>query len=222
MPGLRDEQPEFQANFGLAEMEVSYYGVSGGTVEALRGKISAILQDRPNIIVMQVGGNDFTGGEEPDHTEVPHNLIRLAKDLRRGHASVVIIGKLFYRCRSRHLSTDRQLERYNGKVKCTNEVLQSSAKQLQEDRILVWNHKGRELLRDQIIGQDGTHLNQLGMKKLYKSIRGALITAQHLLQPGRRLYIKLTRKKTTSNPETNVKSTTHIKLLYRCGYNKKH
>ena len=129
------------------------------------------------------------------------NLIRLAKDLHRGHTGVVIIGKLFYRCRSRHLSTDRQVERYN--IQSTNEVLQSSAKQLQEDHILVWNHKGRELLRDEIIGQDGTHLNQLGMKKLYKSIRGALITAQHLLQPGRHLYIKLTRKKTTSNPGKN-------------------
>ena len=72
MPGLRDEQQEFEANFRLSEMEVSYYGVSGGTVEAPRGKISSILIDRPNIIVMQVGGNDFTGGEEPDHTEVPH------------------------------------------------------------------------------------------------------------------------------------------------------
>ena len=144
---------------------------------------------------MQVGGNDFTGGEEPDHTEVPHNLIRLAKDLRRGHTGVVIIGKLFYRSRSRHLSTDRQVERYNGKVQNTKGVLQSSAKQLQEDHILVWNHKGRELMRDEIIGQDGTHLNQLGMKKHYKSIRGALITAQHLLQPGRRLCIKLTHNK---------------------------
>ena len=151
-----------------------------GCPEALKGKISAILIDRPNIIVMQVGGNDF-----------PHNLIRLAKDLRRGHTGVVMIGKLFYRSRSRHLSTDRQVERYNGKVQNTNEVLQSSAKQLQEDHILVWNHKGREHMRDEIIGQDGTHLNQLGMKKFYKSIRGALITAQHLLQPGRRLYIKL-------------------------------
>ena len=166
MPDLHDEQQEFQANFGLSEMVVSYYGISGGTIEALEGKINAILIDRPNIIVMQVGRNDFMGGEEPDHTEVPHNLIRLAKDLRRGHTGVVIIGKLFYRKSSRHLPTDLQVGRYNEKVQHTNEVLQSSAKRLQEDHILVWNHKGRQLMRDEIIGQDGTHLNQLGMKEM--------------------------------------------------------
>ena len=152
MPDLNDDQQEFQANFGLSEMFVGYYGMSGGTIEALKGKINAILIDRPNIIVMKVGGNDFTGGEEPDHTKVSHDLIRLAKDLRRGHTGVAIIGKLFYRKVSRHLPTELHIGRYNDKVKHTNDVQQSNAKHLQEDHILVWNHKGREQIRDEIIG----------------------------------------------------------------------
>ena len=102
-----------------------------------------------------MGGNDFSGDDLADHTEVANNLIKLAKDMRRGHAEVVVIGKLFYRKTSRHLPTEAQVIKYNNKVKITNDELQAKAKILLDDKILVWNHKGRELMRDEIIGRPG-------------------------------------------------------------------
>ena len=191
MPNYDRDQLDMEANFGLAELYISYYGMSEATIDSLRRKVHAILRDRPAIIMMQLGGNDFSGDDVADHTEVANKLIQLAKDLRQGHAGVVVIGKLFYHKTSRHLPTEGQVIRYNDKVKQTNDGLQANAKTLLEDNIMVWNHKGRELMRDEIIGPDGTHLNNLGMKKFYKSIRGALITAQRLLQPGMFLIIHL-------------------------------
>ena len=44
--------------------------------------------------MMQLGGNDFSGDDVADHTEVANKLIQLAKDLRQGHAGVVVIGNL--------------------------------------------------------------------------------------------------------------------------------
>ena len=191
-PGMSNydrDQLDLERNFGLAELLISYYGMPSATIDSLRRKIHDILRERPAIIAMQLGGNDFSGDDVADHTEVANKLIQLAKDLRQGHAEVVVIGKLFYRKTSSHLPTDAQVVRYNDKVKITNDELQANAKTLLEDKILVWNHKGCELMRDEIIGPDGTHLNQLGMKKFYKSIRGALITAQRLRQPGMFLII---------------------------------
>ena len=184
VPSYDRDQNEMERNFGLAEFLISYYGMPSATIDSLQQKKHDILRERPAIIIMQVGGNDFSGDDLADHTEVANNLIKLAKDMRQGHAEVVVIGKLFYRKTSRHLPTEVQVIKYNDKVKITNDELQAKAKILLDDKILVWNHKGRELMRDEIIGPDGTHLNQLGMKKFYKSIRGALITAQRLRQPG--------------------------------------
>ena len=184
VPSYERADNELERNFGLAEFLISYYGMPSATIDTLQRKKRDILRDRPAIIIIQVGGNDFSGDDRADHTEVANNLINLAKEMRRGHAEVVVIGKLFYRMTSRHLPTDAQVMKYNDKVKVINDELQAKAKILLDDKILVWNHKGREQMRDEIIGPDGTHLNQLGMKKFYKSIRGALITAQRLRQPG--------------------------------------
>ena len=109
MPNYDRDQLDLEANFGLAELYISYYGMSGATIDSLRRKVHAILRDRPAIIMMQLGGNDFSGDDVAYHTEVANKLIQLAKDLRQGHAGVVVIGKLFYCKTSRHLSTEAQV-----------------------------------------------------------------------------------------------------------------
>ena len=68
-------------------------------------------------------------------------------------------------------------------------------------------------MRDEIIGPDGTYLNQLGTKKFYKSIRGALITAQRLRQPGMFFIIHL--RIDTIKPE--IIEEQNYALLSRCG-----
>jgi negative regulator of sigma E activity len=63
---------------------------------------------------------------------------------------------------------------YNRKLDVVNKELQVKAKDLEKEQIIIWNHKGRETMKDKIIDRDGTHLNQTGTWKFYRYIRAHL------------------------------------------------
>ena len=49
MPGMQNydcDQLDMESNFGLAELRISYYGMSAATIDSLRSKVHAILRER--------------------------------------------------------------------------------------------------------------------------------------------------------------------------------
>ena len=159
-------QGTFPTNFGLAEFSVTFVHRGGARVSTLSTMSEDILKSQPEIIVLQIGGNDFSGTSTNDHIDVSCNIIQLAHRLG-AHRSVkaVYIGKLFYRdIHRRFLPSQNHVRRYNEKVDQVNDLLQRSAHTLLRRNIFVRNHKGMVLMRDSILLKDGTHL---GTKKLY-------------------------------------------------------
>ncbi|CAH1793448.1 unnamed protein product, partial [Owenia fusiformis] len=91
----------------------------------------------------------------------------------------VYVGKLFFRgvsdvpsCR---LRTDAQAEAYNLKVKLINRLLKEKLRE--REGIHLWYTKGVTLYAQDLLQEDGTHLNKRGHKKFWRTLRGATIQA---------------------------------------------
>lgn len=147
----------------------------------------------PDIILLQVGGNDLTGEEglwERTHegvcvsvTKLADGMVDFARRMRRWGIPRVAIGKLFYRGRGSHLRSEREVVAYNAKVQAVNAHLDHRALDL-DPGIFVWNHKGREQCAEEILTDDGTHLNERGLHKYWWSWRRALISTRAQLDHG--------------------------------------
>ena len=162
---------------------MEFWSRSGAKTSDLFSYQIDIIYNQPQVVFLQIGGNDFTGSANQDHMDVAYDIIRLARRVRT-HSSVhaVYIGKLFYRdFHAKYLPSPRHVDRYNDKVVVVNEFLQRAARTLANNHIYIWNCKGRESLRDSILMQDGTHLNDTGTKKYARSIRGSLVNSKSIL-----------------------------------------
>ena len=182
----------FSTNFGLEEYkDITFIYRGGAHIDSFSGKLSSIETSSPQVVILQLGGNDFSGSTQDDYKDVYNKLIRLAFEIRTlPSVKVVFIGKLFYRqINSRYLPTCDHVSRYNNKVDYINQHLQDSAQWLNIRHIYIRNHKGRVQMKDHILLPDGVHLNRLGMKKFYRSLRGALIAARLTLVRCVLLYI---------------------------------
>ena len=175
----------FPRDFDLREYHINWWYRGGATISTIRDNLPHVLLSRPQIVVIQIGGNDFDGLVSDSFLDIPFQLLTLARRIRQtSTVKAVYIGKLFYRdIHPKYLPTPTHVQRYNNKVDSINELLEASAPTLAKFQIHVRNCKGRVLLRSAILSCDGTHLNQRGLKKFYRSIRGALVAAKKYL-PG--------------------------------------
>ena len=173
-------QPSVMPGFNVSGCLTDFVYKRGGTTTDLMLKLDNIYDMQPDVVVLQIGGNDFTGNPNQDHVNTPDNIIGLAKQINKTQCvKAVFIGKLFDRFQNRHyLPTKEHVAQYNAKVSYINHALDIQAHSLRQQNIIVWNHRGRVTLRKQIISNDGTHLNAHGMYKWWRSIRGALLYAQ--------------------------------------------
>ena len=133
---------DIEKSFGLDEFDVKFYGKGGATTGRIRRNIHKITTSNPDIIFLQIGGNDFTGEDNSDHQNVGEDIIQLAQALRREGAKTIFIGKLFYRSYNRFLKTKNAVEIYNNKVDMVNTNLQEASKELKNNKIFVWNMRG--------------------------------------------------------------------------------
>ena len=176
---LRDAIEEgkygFEFDFGL-DLLVRYACRGGCRLPQARMLVQT--WNRPaDMVFLQVGGNDFVNGHD-DATTVADGMLQLALFAKGTfHVQHVFVGKLFGRGVSRWLPTDSAVEAYNSKVHAANEYLWREAPGC---GITFWRHKGIEDWA-RLLDDDGTHLNDIGQIKFYKSIRGAFINASRQL-----------------------------------------
>ena len=171
-------------NFDLCEYNVQYVHKNGGHITDLEEKLHEMTADKPSAVFLQIGGNDFSGKSIPDHTSIPAKLHKLATCIKQTGVQYVIIGKLFYRGKSKYLPNSYQIKTYNDKVTAVNKKLDELATDMKAQNILVWNHKGRVQCAQEMLASDGTHLNERGQKKFWRSIRGALKHCLTIANPG--------------------------------------
>ena len=144
-------------------------GWSGATVNRLRTNISH-LSLRSSSVIIQIGGNDLNS-EAVQPVQLARQIINLGRDLvnEQGVHSVTIC-KLLYRTQaifSRFLLRSN----YNNLVDNVNSEIDLLCSFF--PKLNVWCHVRIINNWSKLLVQDGTHLNELGTKRYFRSIRGA-------------------------------------------------
>lgn len=150
-------------------------GKGGAHIADIQRDLPRAISNQPDTVVIQVGGNDFSGGTTPDHLGVAPALAALATRIISLGTKRVYICKLFLRFKSKYLPTTEAVKRYNTKVQTVNQELTNLKPSLKDKNIYVWAHKGGQQFAAEYIGDDGTHLSEWGKKKYLSSMRGTLI-----------------------------------------------
>ncbi len=157
---------------------------------ALLNSIMGRVSKQPDIIFLQVSGNDFPGTarNQRDADAFSLQLLELASMLNdRYKAKRVVVGCILPRFsarRSRRGFSPLDVRQYSGWAQAVNTGLTEHS-QKKVPRITVWKHNAKFTFQESrrgLFSDDGVHLSTQGQYLLYKSIRGAMIAACHSLQ----------------------------------------
>ena len=170
---IQSRDPQFRPHFQVPGIRVDTYTRGGWKVWDMLAHSGDVKLLDPSFIYFQIGGNDVS-------TTAPEvlacNIIDAAEFLVSDTgASYGIVGQLLYRDRSAFLPSQQAVLDYNARVDIVNRVMRVLAGE--SDTIRYWRHKGLMDPAHNILCQDGTHLNQHGLFKFYRSIRGAALLA---------------------------------------------
>ena len=172
--------PCYMNNFGMEGRQavVYYKSLSGAKIDRLikKSNIDKINKMQPEIVVLEAGTNDLASVDlEPG--EVCDNMVSLARDVLDCRVREVIVSQVLLRGKQGLIKNDPDFEE---KVYLYNHQIESALQYL--PRAAFWHH--RNLWRDiEEHVEDGTHLNDLGHKKLYRSLKGALQAAVTRVRP---------------------------------------
>ena len=172
--------PYYMANFGMSLTEacVHYKGLSGATVGRLSKKsnLNKINKMQAEIIVLEVGTNDLADVEVTPG-DLCDQVIDLARELLDCRAREVIVSQVLLRGKEGLKKADKDFEE---KVYAYNHNIERAINFL--PRASFWHHYN--LWKDiENHVEDGTHLNDQGHKKLYRSLKGALQSTITRIRP---------------------------------------
>ena len=174
--------PCYMGNFGLHfdEASVSYKSLSGASVDRLmkRSKVNQINRMQPEIVVLEVGTNDLSEYENTAG-QVHDKVLQLVRDILDCRVRHVIVSQVLLRGERGLVGKDTDFE---NKVYDYNHRMEASLQLL--PRTTFWHH--RNLWRDiesHVEDGDGTHLNDIGHKKLYRSLKGGLKSTIRKIRP---------------------------------------
>lgn len=126
---------------------------------------------RCSSVVLQVGSNDLTDENctVDDFVQSVQRYIQYLKRTR--NVSVVIMAVLPRKLPIRYHMT-LTIEQYNTKVVQANEAVKNMTSSM--GNVFFWNHD-RRLNNRNLLSRDGVHLNSNGVKRYWKSVRGAIM-----------------------------------------------
>ena len=165
-------------NFGFSEGErVKFYGLSGMDITVARRHLFAIKLHRPDIVVLELGTNDLCSAVDTVDTignEMHSIACTIRDEFRVQH---VVVSQILRReCAPNYRNKGKMtLETFNARVSELNDFLYHAFRE--ENHITFWAHKGMWCSELPLLNTDGVHLNENGNKKLYRSLRGAIVHA---------------------------------------------
>ena len=153
-------------------LEVNFFGISGGRITQsshVRMLQDAIQRHRPDILFVQIGGNDLDQPGVDSAQAIAFKLLSLGMMWKtRYHIKSVVIGQFMFRTRTRTVTP----EQYNELVLEANKLLKAESDGNRD--ITVWSHKGLKNPTSPCL-LDGVHLNHAGLHKFYRNTRGAIL-----------------------------------------------
>ncbi|XP_069133576.1 uncharacterized protein [Argopecten irradians] len=138
----------------------------GLTVNKLFKRADLLSFHHPDIVYLQIGGNDLCTSSPAD---VVNRILDLVEKLiTKNKACHIIIGQLFWR---NSVATDN----YNEKVIRTNLLLAKGTES--SSYITFWKHRAGFWKTDlSFLCRDGVHLNQQAQLKYLQSVKAAILT----------------------------------------------
>ena len=160
-------------NFGLSDDDrVSLYRIGGMNVQSARHHTFVFDKFRPDIVILELGSKDVCNKlTRPENigSEI-HELACFVRDTYE--VKEVVLSEVLFREKApRGEST---VEHYNNRVIALNKYLHVVTED--EDRVSFWRHRGLWCNIKPTL-KDGIHLNDLGHKHMYRSMKGAMIRA---------------------------------------------
>lgn len=161
-------------NLSLSERSVEIWGRGGLLLSNLRSYWASVINTAPDVVLLDIGGNDIDCGRLPINVLATHLLSFCRLLLTEYRVKVVVILEVPYRarvCRG-HWRSARQL---NDAIHRFNSMCLSMCNSFPGQRVRFWHHVGLVDGWQQYLKRDGVHLNKLGMAKYYRSVRSATI-----------------------------------------------
>ena len=173
--------PDYMQHFGIFPQQgsVVFEGKGGATVKRLREdeNVRKILKMGPEIIVLEAGTNDLARADLSPK-DVSDNMLELVRDMLDCHAREVVVDQVLLRGQEGMLRAvpefEEKVHEYNRRIK---DALQY------QPRATFWHHRNLWNVDLEAHLEDGTHLNALGNKKLYRSVKGAMQSTMKKIRP---------------------------------------
>ena len=162
------QQQQHNLDLDAKNFHVSYLGISGLTLKRAFWQISAIDDLKPDAIFLDVGANDLDHTAEPDADFLAADVVEFANSLLL-HTKFVYITSAFHRLKPRRSDYERVLPAFN-------DTLRRACRGLQN--VAFWPHRNMTLDWQKYMAGDGVHLNNEGLRKYARSIRGAALKAR--------------------------------------------
>lgn len=179
-------QEHFWHNLNLSpeEFVLKFSGLGGSTVHTIQRKLSDISEFDAEIVFVQIGSNDLSI-DSCCPEKLARDIVSLAEFITLGeNVIIVVIGQILrrgypaeHRCRNFWKKMQISIELYNDKVVKTNVALANLLKD--KPTMKFWRHRGFWSCKENMLCDDGVHLNQRGMYKYAYSIRNALVHAKN-------------------------------------------
>ena len=161
----------YNLHFNVAEVHT--YGIGGMTThQALRHHMSVFENLRPTIVYIQLGSNDLSNHLAPMRWIVA-NFRRLCRQLVNIGVERILIGQVFMRMGD---GIPVYVTNYNDLVMDLNhDVWEDLA--ATNLPVYCWRHDGLWLSQFNLMDDDGIHLNDRGINRYFRSVRGSLLLA---------------------------------------------
>ena len=172
--------PYYMGNFGISDNEASVYfkALNGAPITRLRKKshITKICRMRPEIVIVEGGTNDLADRDNSAY-DVRDMMLDLVRDILDCGPREVIVSQVLLRGKKGLIGYDPN---YREKTYLYNHLIEEALQYL--PRTSFWHH--RKLWGDiEQYVEDGTHLNDVGHRKLYRSLKGAIQSTSRRLRP---------------------------------------
>lgn len=169
-----------QPNFNLQQCVVNCYGIRGGKLGGLQHDVALqtyITQYQPNIILLQIGGNDLCIRCLRPETLACDIVDYMNSLFDFESVKKVLVWELFARSNTRSVTPVI----YENRRLIVNQMLPVLI-DAENKTLFFWKHLRLMNSPLQIFDRDGIHLSRIGTKKYYRSLRLAILHALEELE----------------------------------------
>lgn len=169
---LKQDNNSYTQQLGINHPTIicKWHGVGGRTVhKVMKYDLDSVANFGPDIVILQLGSNDLVESSSLYVGSAIEDLVRLLHEVY--HVDVVCVCQTVRR--------DAKDESFNSRVGLLSRYLKTVLESI--PYAIYWSHRGFWRSKNNLLLDDGVHLNSRGQHKLYRSLRGAVLKCLRLL-----------------------------------------